>query len=107
MSRIPLIFGATLLAAGLSACAATPVADEPPSGIDKGEAVPGLCDSSTLAWTVGKTADESLVRRAQDEAGAKAVRVLKPGQMVTMEYSDTRLNLYVDTANKVIRYSCG
>ena len=65
-----------------------------------------VCQSDTLGWTIGKTADETLVRRAQLEATAKYVRVLKPGQMVTMEYSDERLNLYVDDANKVTRYSC-
>ena len=65
-----------------------------------------VCQSQTLEWTIGKTADETLVRRAQLEATARYVRVLKPGQMVTMEYSDERLNLYVDANNKVERYSC-
>ena len=90
--------GATLLAAGLSACATTPM---PPD-----DAKPGLCNASTLEWTIGQVADQALVTRAHRESGAKLVRVLVPGQMVTMEYSDMRLNLYVDAANKVTRYSC-
>jgi len=65
-----------------------------------------ICNASNLGWTIGKTADETLVRRAQLEATAKIVRVLKPGQMVTMEYSDQRLNLYVDGNNVVTRYAC-
>jgi hypothetical protein len=65
-----------------------------------------VCQTQTLEWTIGKTADDTLVRRAQLEATAKYVRVLRPGQMVTMEYNDQRLNLYVDAANKVERYSC-
>ena len=65
-----------------------------------------ICQSNTLAWTIGKEADETLVRRAQLEATAKIVRVLKPGQVVTMEYSDQRLNLHVDANNKVTSYSC-
>ena len=65
-----------------------------------------VCQSNSLAWTVGKTADETLVRRAQLEATAKVVRVLRPGQMVTMEYSDQRLNLHVDGDNHVTSYSC-
>jgi hypothetical protein len=65
-----------------------------------------VCQTETLAWTIGKTADETLVRRAQLEATGKVARVLRPGQMVTMEYSDQRLNLYVDANNVVERYSC-
>ena len=65
-----------------------------------------ICKDSTLSWTIGREADEALVRRAQIEATAKNVRVLRPGQVVTMEYSDQRLNLYVDADNKVLRYSC-
>jgi hypothetical protein len=65
-----------------------------------------VCNARTLEWTVGKEADEALVRRAQLEATAKTVRVLHPGQMVTMEYSDQRLNLHVDEHNRVTSYSC-
>jgi hypothetical protein len=65
-----------------------------------------ICQATTLDWTLGKTADETLVRRAQLEATAKYVRVLRPGQMVTMEYVDDRLNLHVDADNKVTSYSC-
>ena len=91
-------FGATLLAVGLSACTTTP-----PPGDDK----PGICSATTLGWTIGQPATASLVERAHQESGAKTVRVLKPGQVVTMEYSDMRLNLHVDEANKVTSYSCG
>lgn len=105
MSRSASFFGAALLAASLSACTTTPIAGDP--GEDKGEAAPGLCDSSTLGWTVGKTADAALVERAQRESGAKSVRVLKPGQVVTMEYSDTRLTIRVDEHNKVTSANCG
>ena len=82
----------------LAACAA--IDTDPPKDTHV------VCQSETLAWTIGKTADETLVRRAQLEATARWVRVLKPGQMVTMEYNDQRLNLYVDASNKVERYSC-
>jgi hypothetical protein len=66
-----------------------------------------VCNARTLDWTIGREADDDLVRRAQLESTAKIVRVLKPGQVVTMEYSDQRLNIYVDADNKVTSYSCG
>ena len=99
---LQLLLGPALLAVSLSACA-TPPAGDPP----KGDAPPGLCNASTLEWTIGRPATEQLVHEAQQQSGAKTVRVLKPGQMVTMEYSDQRLNIYVDAANKVERYGCG
>jgi hypothetical protein len=97
MTRIFLTAGAATL---LAACAQMPpVADQPNDG-------PGVCNSTTLAWTVGKEADAALVAKAHAESGAKLVRVLHPGQMVTMEYSEYRLNLHVDAANRVTSYSC-
>lgn len=65
-----------------------------------------ICQTRTLEWMVGKQADETLLNRAKVESTAKVVRVLRPGQMVTMEYSDQRLNIYVDANNVVERYSC-
>jgi hypothetical protein len=90
------------LVLALSACAQAPVA-----GGDAGAAPAGVCDAKPLAWTIGKAADADLLARAQAESGARTVRVLHPGQMITMEFSETRLNLRVDTAGKVLSYSCG
>lgn len=36
-----------------------------------------------------------------------ALRVIRPGMMVTMDYSATRLNLHVDGADKILSLSCG
>jgi uncharacterized protein YuzE len=48
-----------------------------------------------------------LVNRAKRRAGASVVRVLKPGQIVTMEYLNGRLNVNVDEKNKVKSFTCG
>ena len=56
---------------------------------------------------VGKTATAAVVERARIDAGARSVRVLKPGQMVTMEYIEGRLNIDVDAANVVTNVRCG
>ena len=93
---------APAIATGLlaTACAELPVDTSPP------EDTHVVCRSDSLGWTIGKTADATLIKRAQLEATAKYVRTLRPGQVVTMEYSDQRLNLYVDDKNIVTRYSC-
>ena len=86
----------------LGACTTMPPTDDtPPPG-----KAPGHCNATTLGWTVGKVADQALVEKAHAESGAKIVRVLRPGQMVTMEYSDQRLNIRVDANNVVEGYSC-
>jgi hypothetical protein len=101
MARIsPSLIAGLLAGSLLGACADLPVDTTPP------EDAHVVCKADTLGWTIGKEADDALVRRAQLEATAKVVRVLKPGQMVTMEYSDQRLNLQVDDRNRVTSYSC-
>lgn len=39
--------------------------------------------------------------------GDKFVRTLKPGQMVTMEYREDRVNLQVDDAGIIVGVTCG
>ena len=38
---------------------------------------------------------------------ARAKRWIHPGEPVTMDYSQDRLNIELDEANKVTRLSCG
>ena len=40
-------------------------------------------------------------------SGAKVVRVLRPGMMVTMEYRGDRLNLRIDGQGKILSVTCG
>ena len=56
---------------------------------------------------LGKAATAEVIERARIDAGAQMVRVLKPGQMVTMEYREGRLNIDVDEANVIVNLRCG
>ncbi|WP_369821735.1 I78 family peptidase inhibitor [Polaromonas sp. OV174] len=40
-------------------------------------------------------------------AGAKTVRVLRPNQVMTLEFNTERLNLAVDQTGRVTRVNCG
>jgi hypothetical protein len=83
----------------MSACA-PPVAPLPgPPG--------GQCSADRLGNLVGQFATLSLVSRAKRRAGASQVRVLRPGQIVTMEFRNGRLNVNVDERNRVVRFNCG
>ena len=63
------------------------------------------CDASALQSEIGK----SHPRRAGRPALAQRQpdRMLRPGQLVTMEYNDTRLNLIVDGKDVMTAIRCG
>lgn len=56
---------------------------------------------------IGKVATAAVVEQARIDADARTARVLKPGQMVTMEYAEGRLNIDVDAGNVIINLRCG
>ena len=65
------------------------------------------CNAAPAQFAVGRNVDAALEGDARTRAGAKTSRVLKPGQVVTMEFNAERLNLSVDDAGRVTRVSCG
>jgi len=67
----------------------------------------GRCATAALGNLVGRAATPMLVNRAQHRARASMARVLRPGQVVTMEYREGRLNVNVDAANRVKSFTCG
>lgn len=83
----------------MSACATGQAPDPAP--------VAGRCNAAPAQFAMGRNADAALENEARTRAGAKTVRVLRPNQVVTMEFSAERLNLTVDDAGRVTRVSCG
>lgn len=86
----------------LSACSTSPArqASEPAP-------VAARCNAAPAQFAVGRNADAALENEARARAGAKTVRVLKPNQVVTMEFNAERLSLSVDDAGRVTRVNCG
>lgn len=72
---------------------------------------PGLdgpaCDADRAQAFVGRMADADTQQAAMAASGAKVVRVLRPGMMVTMEYRGDRLNLRIDGQGKILSVTCG
>lgn len=103
---------ATLLVAPLAcmvaACstAREPAADRPPPTIVDG-ATRGSCDDKAAAAFVGQSISEDVAERARSAAGARGVRIIRPGMAVTMDYREGRLNLHLDDAGRITRASCG
>jgi Peptidase inhibitor I78 family len=129
MSPYPLSLFAIL---SVAACAPVASNETPPGGDDGGESTagskprmksgplppeeqirvaPGILDASCSAEAaqrfVGRNADAGTVQSAVSASGAKAVRVIKPDMMVTMDYRGDRLNIRVDAAGEIIEITCG
>ncbi|UHQ23497.1 Elastase inhibitor AFLEI Flags: Precursor [Lysobacter sp. 5GHs7-4] len=103
-SRIALAAGALAVVA-LTACASQ--ANPPQMSRPLPPEVMSCNADAAKAAAVGKTASADVVERARTDAGAQAARVLKPGQMVTMEYQEGRLNIDVDENNVIVAVRCG
>jgi hypothetical protein len=67
----------------------------------------GKCSTAPLGNLVGRPATASLISRARHRVGATAVRTIRPGQAVTMDYREGRLNVNVDDRNRVRSFTCG
>lgn len=105
--RTPLTAAATALSAvWLSACSSLPpepTATGPVTTLPSG----GECRMVGAQFAVGQTAHAALLKEAAQRAGAQTARVLRPQQVITMEFNAQRLNLEVDGTNRVVAVRCG
>lgn len=97
---------ATALAASLSVSVAA-CAPMPPR---TGGPLPPMamtCAAEPAAWAIGKDATADVVERIRVDTRSRIARVLRPGQMVTMEFSAERVNVRVNERNAIIGVTCG
>ena len=100
MARVLLVL-VPLLALPLAACAGKPMRTG-------GPLPPTLaCDAAPARWAIGRTADADVLERVRADSHAQVVRVLKPGQVVTMEFSAERVNVKVNERDAIIGITCG
>lgn len=81
------------------ACTTMPPADAPPPT--------GPCQAEAAAWAIGRAASPEVVERARVETHSSHVRVIEPGQPVTMDYSPHRLNINVNERGAITGLKCG
>ena len=65
------------------------------------------CDATGLQSQIGQKATPAVLEDLRGRSGATIGRILRPGQLVTMEYNDTRLNLIVDDKDVMTAIRCG
>ncbi|MFC6838551.1 I78 family peptidase inhibitor [Xanthomonas theicola] len=59
----------------------------------------GRCLAAPVAWAVGQPATEATMARVREQSGA--------GQAATRGLRPDRLNVFLDTANAIVRIDCG
>lgn len=90
---------ATTTPAGQDAAApAQPAPDDPTLG---------ACDAARVQRHVGRPYQDAMGAQLQQEAGARSVRVLRPGDAATMDYRNDRLNIDLDAQNRIAAVRCG
>ena len=65
------------------------------------------CDAERASWALGREATESVVEEVRAATQSRHVRVIRPGQMVTMDYSPVRVNIHVNERNAITSVTCG
>ena len=105
MKPLAHLFAAPLLLV-ITACTGTlaPAPLPAPAPPSRGD---NECKAADAQFAVGQNADAALLEQARQRSGSRIARILRPGQMVTMEYSAERLNLDVDASGKVASVRCG
>src|SRR5690606_13731121 len=104
-----LIFGAVLAAAALAGCASGTQG----TGSDTSAPAPSpstangqQCNADVAESAVGQKANSQLLETYRAQSGAKLARILRPRDVITMEYNPQRLNLRVDEQDMVISVNC-
>lgn len=82
------------------------------SSYGSSSAMPGssngkTCDAGPLQSQLGQKATPSVMEDLRSRSGSATARMLRPGQVVTMEYNNTRLNLIVDDKDVMTAIRCG
>lgn len=100
--------------AGLAACSTVPSAGSSAGESYSGGSQPAagtpddiMCDSTPVLSLVGQTLTPDLAETARKRSHSVITRVLRPGEVMTMEYNPARLNIILDNQDKVITIHCG
>ena len=67
----------------------------------------GECRAGPAETLVGERYRRHIPTRAKRLSGARTVRVIWPGQMMTMDFRADRLNLLIDHRRLITSVNCG
>ena len=67
----------------------------------------GACQAEAASGLVGRDPTPDVGAEAQRLTGARAIRWIRPGDMVTMDFRADRLNVEIGESGKIERFRCG
>jgi hypothetical protein len=74
---------------------------------DSTPAAPAACRGEAFAQFIGQPASQALGERMLRASGAKIIRWVPKGGVVTMDFSPNRLTVQLDGSNRVETANCG
>jgi hypothetical protein len=90
-----------LLALPLAACAGKPMRTG-------GPLPPTLaCDAAPARGAIGRQATAAVLEQVRRDSHAQVLRVIRPREAITMEFSAGRVDVRVDAGNAIVGVSCG
>jgi hypothetical protein len=92
--------------AGLSLLGLLAGCSSPPPAQSTAE-ITGDCSVEQVQGVLGQIASAERIEQAQQQANAKLLRVLAPGDFATMDYNPQRLNIHIDESETITRLNCG
>lgn len=96
---------AILLLPALAACSS--VASLQPAEAGPAKVGDGRCDAAPVAWAVGRKAEQQVMKQVWQQSGAGLIRPIAPGQAVTLDFREDRINVHLDADNTITRLECG
>ncbi len=100
--RVPL---AAFAAVALAGCT-TGATEQGPAASGPVAVPPAVCDAERATAYIGRPGD-TIAEEARAAAGARAVRVIRPNQAVTMDFRADRLNIETNDGGIVLSVRCG
>lgn len=97
---------AAVLACSLAACTQEPVRPAPPPPPSPPQAAVDECGAGKLAAYLSQPATDDVLAKLRHDAGHDKIRVIRPGQPVTMDYRPDRLNVEVGEDGRITKLHC-
>jgi len=66
-----------------------------------------MCRNDDLESFAGREASVETLAEIRRVSGARDLRLVQPGMMVTMEFSPERVTVWLASGNSIDRASCG
>jgi hypothetical protein len=83
------------------------MAPQPPADVEPPVAGAGACNAAPAQGLVGRQATSEVGAQALRLTRAQRLRWIRPGDAVTMDYREDRLNIDLDAQGRVRALRCG